>query len=86
MEDSLNWKKSSTVASPNLTWAWHSLAPACSYKFLFNVKKAAENVKKINFFGKNHMFGKHSKTEKSVGFMFLYNFTVQNLPEELDGL
>ena len=37
---------------------------------------------------KSHVWhaGMHLKTEKSVGFILLYDFTIQNLTEELDGM
>ena len=44
--------------------------------------------KKINFWKKSHVrhAGMHPKTEKSVGFMFSYDFTMQDQTEELDGM
>ena len=50
-------------------------------------KKAAENVKKCIFCKLPHVrhAGMHSKTEKSVGFKFSYDFTMQENTEELDG-
>ena len=52
------------------------------------MKKTAKNVKKFIFCEKSHVWhaGMHPKTEKSVGFMFLYDFTIENLTEELDGM
>ncbi len=51
------------------------------------MKKAAENVKKFIFWEKSHVrhAGMHPKTEKLVGFMLLYDFTMQNLTEGLEG-
>ena len=52
------------------------------------MKKATENVKKSIFWEKSHVWhaSMRPKTEKSVGFMFSYDFTIQNLKEELDGM
>ena len=59
-----------------------------SHKAFILCEKAAENVKKLFFWEKSHVrhAGMHSKTDKSVGFMFSYDFTIQNLTEEIDSL
>ena len=43
-------------------------------------------MSKNSFVWKNHVFGMPVCIQKLMGFMFSYDFTIQNLTEELDGL
>ena len=53
-----------------------------------NVKKAAKHVKKLIFWKKSHVLhaGMNRKTAQLFCFMFSNDYTIQDQPEELDGL
>ena len=74
-----------------LKTAWIGLFHGLNYfslKDSVEWKKTAKHVKKLIFWKKSHVLhaGMNRKTAKLFCFMFSYDYTTQDQPEELDGL